>query len=465
MTPGSFRLAARKIGQFHEQQPVIDWWCRNLHWLLNWMTPGRRRALLAIAALYVAFRSSFDDLAAIAAPQVDGGVLLSVSVLLSTLGFAWFAHRISVRLKSMPRPQRQHPQISLHLLIWAIFCMAWLASDDFLPGRNYFAAMAFMLSTLAWRLGYMLFSSHSSRVSPGGFKDHLIYLFPAYGGTETPYGKGIDYMAKFEARTAMDLARSQLSGVKLILLSGILNVTLAFFEAAAYGTDNFFARLLGGHSLGIPERGEAAAQGVGTPTVLGWASVYCELIRQVLHLAYKGHRIIGILRISGFNVMRNTYKPLLAESVHDFWNRYYFYFKELLVTFFFMPIFMGSGVALRHWPRLRLFIAVLGAAAFGNIYYHFLKLHTTLVEGHVDHALAAMESPFFYSLLLALGIYISMRRRERRGAGKLSSDPLSRGLRIFGVWTFFSLIFIWDVRGGASFSARTSFFLSLFGFL
>jgi hypothetical protein len=42
-----------------------------------------------------------------------------------------------------------------------------------------------------------------------------------------------------------------------------------------------------------------------------------------------GHMIIGTLRLFGFNVFRNTYKPLLSESILEFWNRYYYYFKEL----------------------------------------------------------------------------------------------------------------------------------------
>ncbi|MEF8725082.1 hypothetical protein [Candidatus Accumulibacter phosphatis] len=39
--------------------------------------------------------------------------------------------------------------------------------------------------------------------------------------------------------------------------------------------------------------------------------------------------IIGTLRLFGFNVFRNTYKPLPPESILEFWNRYYYYLKEL----------------------------------------------------------------------------------------------------------------------------------------
>ena len=103
----------------------------------------------------------------------------------------------------------------------------------------------------------------------------------------------------------------------------------------------------------------------------------------MLRLAVKGHLIVGFLRLYGFNVFRNTYKPLLAESIVEFWNRYYYYFKELLVTFFFMPTFTGPAKRLRHWPRLRLLAAVFAAAFVGNVYYHVIKESEALAQGQL----------------------------------------------------------------------------------
>jgi hypothetical protein len=65
------------------------------------------------------------------------------------------------------------------------------------------------------------------------------------------------------------------------------------------------------------------------PFLTSRASLYCELVWQVLRHAAAEHMIIGTLRLFGFNVFRNTYKPLPPESILEFWNRYYYYFKEL----------------------------------------------------------------------------------------------------------------------------------------
>jgi D-alanyl-lipoteichoic acid acyltransferase DltB (MBOAT superfamily) len=138
---------------------------------------------------------------------------------------------------------------------------------------------------------------------------------------------------------------------------------------------------LGGFTVGLPELRNLMAQGADAPWAVSWASVYAELFADVLRLAIKGHLIVGFLRLYGFHVFRNTYKPLLAESVVEFWNRYFYYFKELLVTFFFMPTFTGVGRRFQRIPALRLLAAVVAAAFVGNVYYHLIKESAALARG------------------------------------------------------------------------------------
>ena len=76
------------------------------------------------------------------------------------------------------------------------------------------------LPFLLWRIGYMLMSGQRGRIAGTRFSDHLLYLYPVYGGTNTPYGKGIDHLARHEAQTDEALARSQLAGLKLLALAG-----------------------------------------------------------------------------------------------------------------------------------------------------------------------------------------------------------------------------------------------------
>ena len=155
--------------------------------------------------------------------------------------------------------------------------------------------------------------------------------------------QGLATLSQCEAKTTEALARSQLAGIKLLLLAVLLRLVLTGYEGLLYGPGNRLTHALGRYTLGLPKLQSLLLLGAQAPWVQFWASIYGELFEQVLRLAVKGHLIIGMLRLYGFNAFRNTYKPLLAESIVEFWNRYFYYFKELLSTFFFMPTFTGFG--------------------------------------------------------------------------------------------------------------------------
>jgi hypothetical protein len=180
----------------------------------------------------------------------------------------------------------------------------------------------------------------------------------------------------------------------------------------------------------------------------------------VLSLGSKGHIVIGLVRMFGFNVFRNTYKPLLAVTIVEFWNRYYHYFKELLVNFFFYPTFTRY---FKSQPRFRMFAAVFMAAFVGNIYYHWLSLESTLATGSLSGMWASLQSRVFYCLLLTIGIYVSMRREQGRAANRPVYGLVRRAVAIFGVWTFFSIIHIWAQKDATPFVGRMKFFLGLIG--
>jgi len=147
----------------------------------------------------------------------------------------------------------------------------------------------------------------------------------------------------------------------------------------------------------------------------------------------------------------------------EFWNRYYYYFKELLVEFFFYPVFLASGGRTR---QVRIALAVLAAATFGNLYYHLVR----------DHAAYFLHGPWtmvdrvagraVYCTALGIGIVVSMlREQRRRGAPAPEGSRRAAGLRaIAGVWLFFSVLQVWNVGlERLTMAQRCRFFLGLFG--
>lgn len=456
-------MSITEISQFHENTLIISWWHKRLFWVLEWMTTSRRRLILATGAVWVGIQYPLRILhkyETLPIPHEAGGIALVVLALFSLLGLTYYA---ASRFSSWHPMVRNHPQLTLHLLYWGMLAVLWMTTPVHGLWRAVLLGVALIFPYLLWRCGYMLLAGQYGRMTGTRFWDHLFTLWPPYGGSNTPYGKGLVYLSRCEAKDSKELARSQLAGIKLLLLCQAWRIVMWGMDGLVYGESNGLTDAVGGYSLAIPRLAELLSQGGNAPIIAAWGSVYSELVHQVLHHAVRGHELIGILRLLGFNVFRNTYKPLLAESVVEFWNRYFYYFKELLTNFFFLPVFAKTGSILRHHPQLRMLLAVFAAAFFGNLYYHLLQDVKLLTFGDVFEALYDLRSKAFYCFLLAAGIYVSMLREQRRGNLPQRATVYSRWLRRAGVWTFFALIIIWDARGNTPFLTRLDFFLGLFG--
>ena len=444
-----------KLRHFHKQAGVIAAWQRFFGPILRWLTPRRRRLLLALGALIVAVRYPTRNTTRLSvAPDLVGLTLL----VLALFGFVLLCYLAAKRFASLPTVLRRHPQIGLHAVLWSLLALLWFTQPANGPMRTVLVGSVIVLPFLLWRVGYMMFTAQRGKMAATHLRDHLFYIYPVWGGSDTPYGKGHDYLSANEACDDTSLAKSQLAGLKCFFLAGLWTIVKGLLAGLVFAEPNIFRQTFGGLSSGVPRLGAMFAAPSAYPIWLCWLALYLELLWAVLALAASGHIIIAWLRMFGFHVFRNTYKPLLAETIVEFWNRYYYYFKELLVNFFFYPAFT------RHFktsPRLRIFAAVFMAAFVGNIYYHWLRLDGALVTGDFSAMGAALQSRVFYCLLLALGIYVSMQRAQRRV--RTTRAIPQRALAIFGVCSFFSIIHIWAEKDPAPFLARAHFFLGLFG--
>jgi hypothetical protein len=450
--------AARRLGSLHEHPAVVARWLAWTRPVLSRLTPGRRRALLALAALSVVVRRPLRDLVTVVAPRSAPGV--AAAVILLCLAVVVLVYVAARRFPALPAVVRAHPQISLHGLFWALVLLGWLGWLGSGAAGLALAGVVLALPFLLWRLGYLLMSGQRGRMGDTRFSDHLLYLYPAYGGTNTPYGKGIDHLARHEARSEEALARSQLAGLKLLALAWIYERLGVVIARLVHGEPA--GSVYAAYGLGLPRLEALVPSGAEAPWLAAWAAVYVGLVTQVLALAVRGHEVVGVLRLFGFNVFRNTYKPLLAPSLVEFWNRYYYYFKELLVDFFFFPVYVRY---FRRSPRLRMFAATLAAAGVGNLYYHLLQQDPFVLTGSWAALWPWLESRSVYCLVLALGIYVSMRReQQRRGASAVGAAGWAVQLRrIAGVWTFFALLRVLDNPGGVPLGQRVDFLLGLIG--
>nr|WP_294523876.1 hypothetical protein [uncultured Rhodopila sp.] len=275
-------------------------------------------------------------------------------------------------------------------------------------------------------------------------------LRPFWSMSGTPFGKGWSYLSKFAAKNPAELAVTQLKGTRLLAWALMLDAVRRVLAVAVHG------------QAGIPVFASVMAvtlRGGHSPWYICWASLISAFFENLLEISVWGHTIIAIARFAGFRLLRNTYRPLESRTIAEFWNRYYFYFKELLVDFFFYPAFLRC---FRQSEGLRIAFATVMAACVGNMAYHFTRDSFYIASVGLKQAIIGFQTYAFYCVMLTAGICIS-QWRSRRHRTKAVSLP-RRVAASAGVMLFFCLLHVFDdERRTYSLIDHARFLLQLFG--
>lgn len=279
-----------------------------------------------------------------------------------------------------------------------------------------------------WFIGYALIDRSAKPAAETSLE--LASFHPLWGLTNVPIPKGAAYYRRIEARDEQQLAIVQLKGLKLLAWAILLAVLSSF-------SSRFFHAF-----LRIPTSTEAlamSAQRIPLAWAVRWESQILAFCEKMLEISIVGHRIVACCRMAGFNALRNTYRPLSSTTVAEFFNRIVFYFKELLVDFFFYPTF------LRYWKghrRLRLVFATFSAAFFGNAFFHFILDCRAIRLAGIERALTNFQVPLFYFFILAAALSISqIRKRGPRPTGFIRG----RLWPVFCVLMFYCVLGVFDV--------------------
>jgi hypothetical protein len=378
---------------------------------------------------------------------IDNSIALTlrIAALITYFACAWGALTLVRRNKTLFFARR--PVLSL-IGVTALLC--GLAASPLLHGLPRAALWTFLsvFAAYIWFFAYAVQDQRSREPGPLNFQVGIFE--PFWGSSSTPFGKGAAFLRKHQSNTAEDLAITQLKGLKLLVWAMLLTLT-----------SNVLGELLEG-PLGIPKLELAHAalmKGEPYPVSTNWASLIWSTFGGALSLAIWGHKIIAVARLAGFRLPRNTWRPLEARTLAEFWNRYYYYFKELLVEFFLFPTFLK---AFRKHPRLRVFFATFMAAGVGNALYHFIREINTVAIVGLAKAAEDYTSYLLYCLVLAIGIGISQARMR---AGRKPSLTLLGALwSMLCVWTFFVLLHVFGYpTRNFPLGDRFSFFANLFG--
>lgn len=284
------------------------------------------------------------------------------------------------------------------------------------------------LSACFWFFSYLL-----SEPSPGPFwrgATTLFSLWPVGYASSTPFLKRPSQLRRMEARNAEEFAVIQLKGLKLLGWSFLLSIVFASFDLAR-------------EKAGIPQVPDAiSASTAGHPYAwyVCWASLLAGFVDSVMRMAIWGNTVVAGCRLAGFRLLRNTYRPLESRTIVDLWNRYYYYFKELIADFFFFPVYMRC---FKKHPRVRMLFATWVAVGLGIPLFHFIRdVHYVAELGFV-RAVTGFHVYMCYATMLAIGIGISQIRKT---AARERARDTSRfqWVSLAGVILFFCLLQVFD---------------------
>lgn len=425
--------------------------------------PAHRRKFVALITLVILlarpFSSALDDLAR--AQGLANPAMFARAVSLGALALcAGYAYLTLARPESILGRRPVASTIGLFLLLL-------LGGSLFVPARSGAGALLFWgllvaLSHFLWFLCYTV-----KNRAPRSLRQLVIevghynpFWYPNGGTGGTPIPKGGSFLDRIEAKTPDDLAVCQLKGLKLSLWAMILGRLGDVLRGLAYGEPSALASALHLPSLGVLPFDDALARsaaGAPLPFYESWAALLAHFfIEKLLVAAVALHLAIGMARMAGFRALRGMYRPFRARSFADFWNRVHYYFKELMVEFFFYPIYFRY---FKGRPRLRALAAVFAAACFGNWLYHVLRDVDWIAIHGVAAALSKYKTYAVYTLLLAIGVGAS---HLRSGGSRPPPAGITGALGSAAILLSYCLLGVFDENGGASIGECVRFLLELF---
>jgi hypothetical protein len=391
-----------------------------------------RRYLIPLATLWLLCRNGFWvdlDLLRRVAQQEGLATPINQPMLLSSVALVFLV--FSSLLILWPRiaaiPVFRH---STACLISAFVGLVILAQSPIAHGLTRVLLWLFIATLLPyfWFVAYALADVGNLKRRP--FWQHLGVFQPFWGSSLTPFGKGLSYLEKFDAKTPTELAITQLKGIKLACWILLLAVCFNGFRTIFHG---FFAL------PGFDDTFAAYLAGANYPREVCWASLVTYFIEDVLNMTIWGGSIIVCARMAGFRLLRNTYRPLESRTLAQFWNRYYFFYKELLVDHFFYPVFLRY---FRGHRKLRMFFATFMAACVGNLLFHFIRDIHFVAEMGWWSAVSGEASHALYTVLLAIGVGLSQIRVQDHA----QSNGFLRGRVLPCLWVtlFFCILHVFD---------------------
>lgn len=194
-----------------------------------------------------------------------------------------------------------------------------------------------------------------------------------------------------------------------------------------------------------------------------WRAVLTDFGVYFIWLMWTGVTAVATMRLAGFHVFRNTYRLLESKTFSEFFERYQYFYKDLVFTVSFWPIFVRlRSLGLKWRVALSLFFAVGIYNTYLNLTYRWSKTAFLDFNGAAQKILTFSLNYLIYATMLAALIYPSMLRAVM-GRETATTPIWWRVAKIFGIVCAFAAIRTFERSIPGEYLVNWRMFFGLFG--
>ena len=291
----------------------------------------------------------------------------------------------------------------------------------------------YVFSVAVWNFAYISLSKFKPNWSQMSL---LLPMWRSVAVTSAPIHRGIRDFEYVYKQDGVERTSCQISGLRLLYWSLLIRYTGFFVSDVVFGTTTLSYVPFSFHLpnyFGMPFD---IYYRFSIPLWKSWMGLFANsFIFLTVNVASLIGIMVSVARMCGFRFYRNTYKPYLANSFHDFFNRVFFFYNELLINFFFYPFWKFSKV-LKLPKKTRLFLVTFFTVLIGGEIIHFMRVFRGLENLSLIDMFSIYAGRLPYFFLLGLFSAISV---VSKGKSETLPKWYIQGPRVFFYFALYSI--------------------------
>lgn len=215
-------------------------------------------------------------------------------------------------------------------------------------------------------------------------------------------------LVRAEVQDSEKLALVRLRGLKLLLWCIFLKICSTLMMYAFFMDPYSVLKTIGLPSLEWSnpiDMDIGMYNHLGTTLIQRWITCLVLAVNFFLVFTAGSGAVVSTVRMAGYDVFRQVYRPQDSKSFTDFLHRVYYYYIEILLRFLFYPIWDFLRV-FRLGLRPRKFLTSFLTIALGGVMFSFLRELSDIARFGVGASLLLLvnRSPYFIALGTVCGI-------------------------------------------------------------